>query len=146
MTQKRTAPIAAAIALVVKEGRILLVRRANAPDAGRWGFPGGKIEFGETVLSAAERELAEETGIQGEALRVITAVEAFDRDAADGLRQHFILIGVLCRWLSGVPVASDDALDAAWFSQAALNTGDLALSLDVAEVAALAFTEATETP
>lgn len=146
MTEKRTVPIAAAIALVVKDGRILLVRRANQPDAGRWGFPGGKIEFGETVLAAAERELAEETGIQGEALRVITAVEAFDRDEADDLRQHFILIGVLCRWLSGTPVASDDALHAAWFSQAALNDGDLALSLDVAEVAALAFAEAGETP
>ena len=57
-----------------------------------------------------------------------------------------ILIGVLCRWLSGTPVAGDDALDAAWFSQVALNTGDLALSLDVAEVAALAFAEAGETP
>lgn len=143
MTEKRTVPIAAAIALVVKDGRILLVRRANQPDAGWWGFPGGKIEFGETVLAAAERELAEETGIQGEALRVITAVEAFDRDEADGLRQHFILVGVLCRWLSGTPVASDDALDAAWFSQGALNDGDLALSLDVA---ALAFAEVGETP
>ena len=90
--------------------------------------------------------MAEETGTEGEALRVITAVEAFDRDAADGLRQHFILIGVLCRWRSGVPVAGDDALDAAWFSQAALNAGDLALSLDVAAVAALAFVEATQTP
>ena len=146
MTQKRKVPVAAAIALVVKDDQILLVRRANAPDAGRWGFPGGKIEFGETVLAAAERELAEETGIQGEALRVITAVEALDRDETDDLRQHFILIGVLCRWLSGTPVAGDDALDAAWFSQAALNTGDLALSLDVAEVAALAFAEAGETP
>lgn len=143
---KQEIPIAAAIALVVKDDQILLVRRANTPDAGRWGFPGGKIEFGETVLAAAERELAEETGIQGEALRVLTAVEAFDRDEADDLRQHFILIGVLCRWLSGTPVAGDDALDAAWFSQAALNIGDLALSLDVAEVAALAFAEAGETP
>ena len=138
-------PIAAAIALVVKDNRILLVRRVNEPDAGRWGFPGGKIEFGETVLAAAERELAEETGIQGEALRVITAVEAFDRDEVDGLRRHFILVGVLCRWLAGVPVARDDAFDAAWFTLPALNAGDLALSLDVAEVASLAFKEAGET-
>ena len=146
MKQKQEIPIAAAIALVVRDGRILLVRRANPPDAGRWGFPGGKIEFGETVLAAAERELAEETGVRGEALRVITAVEAFDRSAADGLRQHFILIGVLCRWLSGAPIASDDALEAAWFGQATLNDGELALSLDVAEVAALAFAEIGETP
>ena len=142
MTPTQKTPIAATIALVVKDGRILLVRRANQPDAGRWGFPGGKIEFGETVLEAAERELAEETGIQGKALDVITAVEAFDRDDACDLRRHFILIGVLCRWLSGTPVAGDDALDAAWFTQQALQEDGLALSLDVAEVASLAFRQA----
>lgn len=142
MTQNPKRPVAAAIALVVKDDQILLVRRANPPDAGRWGFPGGKIEFGETVLEAAERELSEETGVTGKALRVITAVEAFDKDEAKALRQHFILIGVLCRWLSGAPVAGDDALEADWFTLAALKTGDLALSLDVAEVASLAFAEA----
>ncbi|MCG8693816.1 MAG: NUDIX domain-containing protein, partial [Minwuiales bacterium] len=47
-------PIAAVIALVVRENRILLVRRANPPDAGRWGFPGGKVEFGEPLLDATE--------------------------------------------------------------------------------------------
>ena len=141
LTQTPKRPVAAAIALVVKDDRILLVRRANQPDAGRWGFPGGKIDFGEPILAAAERELLEETGVNGQALRVITAVEALDKGEAGGLRQHFILIGVLCRWLSGVPVANDDALDAAWFSQADLNAGDLALSLDVVKVASLAFNE-----
>ncbi len=142
MTQTPKRPVAAAIALVVKEDRILLVRRANRPDAGRWGFPGGKIDFGEPILAAAERELLEETGVNGQALRVITAVEALDEDeAGGGLRQHFILIGVLCRWLSGAPVAGDDALNTDWFSLAALKTGDLAMSLDVVKVASLAFDE-----
>ena len=141
LTQTPKRPVAAAIALVVKDDRILLVRRANQPDAGRWGFPGGKIDFGEPILAAAERELLEETGVNGQALRVITAVEALDKDEAGGLRQHFILIGVLCRWLSGAPVAGDDALEADWFSLAALKTGDLAMSLDVVKVASLAFNE-----
>ena len=139
--QTRERPVAAAIALVIKNERILLVRRANQPDAGRWGFPGGKIDFGEPILAAAERELLEETGVDGQALRVITAVEALNKDEAGSLRQHFILIGVLCRWLSGAPVAADDALEADWFSLAALETGDLAMSLDVAKVASLAFKE-----
>ena len=137
--QNQERPVAAAIALVVKNEQILLVRRANQPDAGRWGFPGGKIDFGEPILAAAERELLEETGINGQALRVITAVEALDEDETGGLRQHFILIAVLCRWLSGAPTAADDALEADWFSLAALKTGDLAMSLDVVEVASLAF-------
>ncbi|MDX2375118.1 NUDIX domain-containing protein [Psychrobacter sp. PP-21] len=43
-------PIVATIGVLFKDGKVLLVRRANPPDAGRWGFPGGKIERGETVV------------------------------------------------------------------------------------------------
>ncbi|MCI2393933.1 NUDIX hydrolase [Aliiroseovarius sediminis] len=133
-------PIPATIAVVIRSKQVLLVRRANRPDAGRWGFPGGKIERGETIPQAALRELAEETGIFAEALRVFTAVDAFDHDASGGLRQHFALIAVLCQWKRGEPVAGDDALDARWVDLDGLADADLALSLDVAEVAAQAAT------
>ncbi|WP_046866886.1 NUDIX hydrolase [Microvirga massiliensis] len=128
-------PIAATIAAVFHEGRILLVRRANPPDAGRWGFPGGKIDAGETIESAAVRELLEETGVHAEAHRVFTAVDAFDHDESGRLRQHFILIAVLCKWKSGDPIAGDDALEARWFRLDELDDARVALSLDVAEVA-----------
>lgn len=128
-------PIAATIAIVLREGQVLLVRRANPPDAGRWGFPGGKIETGETIEQAAIRELYEETAIRGEAGKVITAVDAFDHDEDGELRRHFILIAVLCRWCSGEPVAGDDALEARWFDLADLNDANVALSLNVSEVA-----------
>lgn len=134
-------PIPASIAVVIHENRVLLVRRANPPDAGRWGFPGGKVEFGETIESCAIRELEEETGIIGEAVKILTAVDALDF-ADDGLlRLHFILIAVLCRWNKGAPVAGDDALEARWFTLDQLETAGLALSLDVAEVARQAATE-----
>jgi mutator protein MutT len=128
-------PIAATIAVVFDEGRILLVRRANPPDAGRWGFPGGKIEAGETIQDAAVRELLEETGVQATPLRVFTAVDAFDHDEQGRLPQHFVLIAVLCKWTSGEPIAGDDALEARWFYLHELDEAGLALSLDVAEVA-----------
>ncbi|MFT3802329.1 MAG: NUDIX hydrolase [Burkholderiaceae bacterium] len=128
-------PIAATIAAVFRNGRVLLVRRANPPDAGRWGFPGGKIEAGEPIESAAVRELLEETGVCAEAHRVFTAVDAFDHDENGDLRRHFILIAVLCKWQSGEPVAGDDALEAKWFALADLDESALALSLDVARVA-----------
>jgi 8-oxo-dGTP diphosphatase len=128
-------PVAATIAIVMREGRVLLVRRANSPDAGRWGFPGGKIEIGETIADASVRELLEETGIRAEAQKVFTAVDAFDRDGSGHLRQHFVLIAVLCRWISGEAVAGDDALDASWFRLEDLDDKDLALSLDIALVA-----------
>ncbi|WP_246879186.1 NUDIX hydrolase [Thalassospira sp. ER-Se-21-Dark] len=128
-------PIAAVIAVVIRDQHVLLVRRANPPDQGMWGFPGGKIEAGETLPQAALRELREETGISAEALRVLTAVDAFDRGAGAQLQHHFILIAMLCRWTSGEPVAGDDALEAGWFPVADLDGGGLALSQDVAWVA-----------
>ncbi|MBB4264722.1 NUDIX hydrolase [Roseospira visakhapatnamensis] len=131
-------PVAATIAAVFHEGRILLVRRANPPDMGRWGFPGGKIDFGETIESAAVRELFEETGVRARAGRVFTAVDVFDRDEGGCLRRHFLLIAVLCHWVSGTPVAGDDALEARWFRLDDLDEAGLALSLDVAKVARLA--------
>lgn len=128
-------PIAATIAAVIRNDEVLLVQRANPPDVGRWGFPGGKIEAGETIPDAALRELLEETGVTAEALHVFTAVDAFDRDAGGGLRRHFILIAVLCRWISGEPIANDDALEARWVRLGDLDRSGLALSLDVADVA-----------
>ena len=131
-------PVVAVIAVVVMDGRVLLVRRANPPDAGRWGFPGGKIEFGETISQAALRELAEETAITAEAMRIVTTVDAFDFDERGVVTSHFVLIAVLCRWLSGSLLAGDDALEARWYGLDEVDETQLDLSKDVAEVAELA--------
>ena len=64
-------PIAAVIGVVLRGGDVLPVRRANPPDAGKWGFPDGKIEPGEAVQAAAVREVAEETGIVARPLQVV---------------------------------------------------------------------------
>ncbi|WP_413814213.1 NUDIX hydrolase [Aureimonas sp. Leaf427] len=114
---------------------MLLVRRANPPDVGLWGFPGGKIDLGETIEAAAVRELREETGITGEFVRVLTAVDAFDINGDGHLRQHFILIAVVCHWVSGEPVAGDDASDARWFDLDELNNAALVMSFGVVDVA-----------
>ncbi|WP_201833245.1 NUDIX hydrolase [Microvirga zambiensis] len=130
-----SSPIPAVIAVVVHEGHTLLVRRANPPDAGLWGFPGGKIEFGETVKAAALRELLEETGVAAEAQDVITTLDILVQDPTGATRQHYILIAVLCRWISGDPVAADDALDARWFAIAELDPESIAMSADVDVIA-----------
>lgn len=124
-------PAVAALAVLVHEGRVLLVRRANPPDAGRWGFPGGRIEAGETVAAAAMRELFEETGVTGRAVEVITALDALDRGEDGALRHHFVLVAVLCAWEAGTPVAADDALEARWFEVAELRDAGLMMSADV---------------
>ncbi len=131
-------PIPAVIAVLVHEDRALLVRRANAPDAGLWGFPGGRIEFGETVKAAAMRELLEETGIRGDAQEILTSLDILVRSDEGTLQQHYILIAVRCRWLSGLPVAGDDALEARWFPVSDLHSDRISMSADVAAVARLA--------
>jgi 8-oxo-dGTP diphosphatase len=128
-------PIPAVIAVVIRNGRTLLVRRANPPDAGLWGFPGGKIEFGETVKDAAARELLEETAVHAEARDVLTTLDVLVRDAGGDVRQHYILIAVQCRWISGEPAAGDDALEARWFPIAELDPNMLAMSADVDVIA-----------
>ncbi|MGO4387380.1 NUDIX hydrolase [Microvirga sp. 2YAF29] len=128
-------PVPAVIAVVIENGRALLVRRANPPDAGLWGYPGGKIEYGETVYEAAIRELREETGVEAEARSIITTLDIVVRAEDGAVTQHYILIAVLCRWLSGEPVAADDALEAGWFALDGLRPEALPMSADVDAIA-----------
>ncbi len=136
---QRQRPLVAVLSLVVRDRHILLVRRANAPDAGKWGFPGGKVEFGESLEQAAQRELFEETGIRGRADHIVTTLESFSNDQSDRLQFHYVMVAVLCEWQEGEPVAGDDALEAAWFCADDLPWFDLATSEDVPRVAEMAF-------
>lgn len=107
-------PKLAALAVVIHEGQVLLVRRRNEPDAGLWGFPGGHVDAGETALDAAARELREETGVAAKPERYLTNIDVIQRDETGALRFHFLLAAVLCRYVSGTPVADDDVSEAAW--------------------------------
>ncbi|MEM1130979.1 MAG: NUDIX hydrolase [Pseudomonadota bacterium] len=131
-------PVAAVIAVMMRDGEVLLVQRGRPPDLGLWGFPGGKIEPGETVETAVLRELREETGIIAEPLGVLTAIDVFHHAEDGTLTSHHVLIAVLCKWISGDPVAADDAADARWFGMDVFEPAGLPLSKDVARVAHLA--------
>lgn len=107
-------PKLAALAVVIHEDQVLLVRRRNEPDAGLWGFPGGHVDAGETALDAAARELREETGVAAKPERYLTNIDVIQHDETGALRFHFLLAAVLCRYVSGTPVAADDVSEAAW--------------------------------
>lgn len=108
-------PVASVLGVIVHDDSVLLVRRLNQPDAGKWGYPGGWIEPGETIAQAAVRELFEETKVRAEARWAFNALDAFDYDQQGSLRRQFVMIAVLCAWVSGTPIAGDDATEAAWF-------------------------------
>ncbi|HHX89423.1 MAG TPA: NUDIX hydrolase [Paracoccus sp.] len=127
-------PILAVLAVLIRGDQVLLVQRANPPDAGRWGFAGGKVELGETLQEAAERELLEETGVRARAGDVIGVIDVLERASDGRLLHHFVLIALHCHWRSDEPVAADDAQDARWIALKELET-TLPLSRDVATLA-----------
>lgn len=127
-------PRIGALAVVVDQGHVLLVQRSKAPDAGLWGFPGGHVEWGETVLQAAARELMEETGIEATPQAYLGNLDLLVRDAAGQITAHYLLVGVSCRFASGTPVAADDAQDARWFPIRQVLDSDLAMSARVPDL------------
>jgi len=111
-------PIVGVLAVVMRGDRALVVRRANPPLSGRWGFPGGVLELGETVAQGAMRELFEETGVTAEAAGPLTVIDTIDRDEEGRVRYHYTLVAVIGRWQSGKGVPGDDADEVAWLTRA----------------------------
>jgi len=111
-------PIVGVLAIVMRGDSVLVVRRANPPMPGRWGFPGGVLELGETVAQGAMRELFEETGVKAEAVGPLTVIDTIDRDSAGGVRYHYTLVAVIGHWQSGEGMPGDDAEEVAWMTRA----------------------------
>lgn len=98
-----------AVGVVCWQGdEVLLIRRGQAPRLGEWSIPGGKVQRGEALHEAAVRELFEETGVEAKISGLLAIYEIIEPEF------HYILIDYGAEWLSGEPVAGDDA-DAARF-------------------------------
>lgn len=118
-------PIVGVGAVIIDEGRVVLVRRRFEPLAGRWSLPGGTLELGESLEDGAAREACEETGLQVE---VGPIVEVFDRimlDESRRVRYHFVLVDYLCRPVGGALQAGSDVDDAALVAPASLDVYNL---------------------
>ncbi|KAK1763176.1 nudix domain-containing protein [Phialemonium atrogriseum] len=76
-----------------REGRVVLGRRKGSIGAGKWGFPGGHLEFGETYFQCAEREALEETGLKVKAVKMM----AVTNDVYEEWQRHYITIFVECK-------------------------------------------------
>jgi mutator protein MutT len=83
-------------AVIVQDGRVLLVKRKYEPLADRWSLPGGAVEVGETLEACLIREMVEETGLE---VGVGPVIEVFDRITHDDdgrVVYHFVLVDYLC--------------------------------------------------
>lgn len=103
-------------AVVIRDGRVLLIRRGVAPGRGLWAVPGGSLELGETLQQGAEREILEETGITIRAREPIYAFDFFERDPDGRIRFHFVIVDLAADYIRGDVKGADDALEARWLA------------------------------
>lgn len=111
-------------AVLIHQGRVLLIRRGKEPLRGRWVVPGGTVELGETLEEALVREMAEETGLVVRPERVLTVFDRIER-AGDRVTYHYVIVDYLCRLVSGTARAGSDAEAVAWAAETELGPYNL---------------------
>jgi ADP-ribose pyrophosphatase YjhB (NUDIX family) len=127
-----TNPVVGVGAVIAQDGRVLLIRRGQAPLLGEWSLPGGVVECGETLREGIVREVREETGLGVETGKLLGVYERVVRSDDGRVRYHYVLIDFLCGVISEELKAGSDAADVRWFTRAEL--GSLGLPLDTQEV------------
>lgn len=102
-------------AVVVRDGRLLVVRRGREPLRGLWSVPGGRLEFGETLAEGVRRELAEETGLQGTVGDLCGIAERRRGDLHLVICDYWVEVNGTAQ-----PVAADDAEAVAFVTRSEL--------------------------
>jgi 8-oxo-dGTP diphosphatase len=101
-------------AVVLHEGRVLLVKRGRSPGLGKWSLPGGLVDLGENTADAVRREVAEECGIAVRLAGVAGVAERIVRDESGRVRYHYVLIDYLAYPESDAVCAGTDAAEVRW--------------------------------
>ena len=107
-------PRVAVGAIVMRDDKVLLVKRSQQPDKGLWAVPGGRVELGETLQEAAEREVREETGITIRARNPVWAFDLIDRDDGGRVRFHYVIVDLMADYVGGKASPNDDASEVRW--------------------------------
>ena len=111
-------PLVGVGVVVWKDGKVLLIRRGQAPRQGQRSLPGGKQELAETVRETAMREAREEAGIEIAVGPLLDVIDAVVRNRAGGIDFHYTLIDFEADWVSGDPRPGDDADGLVWIDPA----------------------------
>jgi 8-oxo-dGTP diphosphatase len=109
-------PIVGVGAVIIHEGRALIVQRAYEPRRGEWTVPGGVLEVGETLRAGTEREVLEETGLVVRAGDVVDVFESIWPDANGATEFHYVLVDFMCELISGEVKPATDVSDARWIT------------------------------
>jgi 8-oxo-dGTP diphosphatase len=118
-------PRVAVGAVVFKDDKVLLIRRAKPPAKGLWAIPGGSVELGETLQQAAERETLEETNLTIQATKPVFTFEVIEKDDNNRVRFHYVIIDLVADYISGIPLPGDDADEVRWVSSRELKSLDV---------------------
>ncbi len=97
--------------VLIKEGKILLVKRGKEPFKGKYALPGGFLEYGERTEEGVLREVFEETGVKAKVEDLLGVYSDPNRDP----RGHVVSVVYLLKYVSGEPRGGDDACEAKWF-------------------------------
>ena len=109
-------PVVGVGAVIVEDGKLVLVRRGVEPARGKWSIPGGAVELGEAVRDAAIREAREECGLDIELVddRPVDAFDTMLRVEDGRLRYHYVLLQFLSRPKGGALQPTSDVTEARW--------------------------------
>ena len=116
-----SSPLVGVGAVVVHEGRVLLVQRGHEPAKGQWSLPGGLMDVGESLREAVIREVREETGLIVEPVELIELLERIHRDD-HRVRYHYVIADYLCLVVGGTLAAASDADAVRWVVRAEWNS------------------------
>jgi len=123
-------PIVGVGAIILQDGKIILVKRRAEPGKGRWSIPGGTVHLGEKVRDATVREAKEESGLDIEIIddRPMDAFDSIMTDDKGRVQYHFTLLEFLAKPKGGTLEAAEDAADARWVPLSEVKKYDLASS------------------
>ena len=130
-------PFLAVSAAIIRDGRVLVARRARGPAYGIWTMPGGVVEAGETLTEALIREIAEETAMIVEPVALAGHREVVVRDDDQRVSRHFVIMCFATRWISGEPQLNEELAEARWLKPEELD--GLKTTEGLAEIIASAF-------
>jgi len=111
-----TQPIVGVGAVIVQDGKLVLVKRGVEPSKGKWSIPGGAVELGEGVRDTAMREAKEECGLDIELVddKPMDAIDNMIPDEKGRLQYHYILLQFLARPKRGTLKPTSDVTEARW--------------------------------